>query len=38
MRALLVRGVITFHLWADRHNYTIDPGSGGVIGFFALSA
>ena len=37
MRALFVLGVIAFHLWADAHHWKIDPGSVGVIGFFALS-
>jgi peptidoglycan/LPS O-acetylase OafA/YrhL len=37
MRALLVLGVIAFHLWADSEGWKIDPGSVGVIGFFALS-
>ncbi len=37
MRALLVVGVIAFHLWADTHDWQFDTGSLGVIGFFALS-
>jgi peptidoglycan/LPS O-acetylase OafA/YrhL len=37
MRALLVLGVIAFHLWADNENWRFDTGSVGVIGFFALS-
>jgi peptidoglycan/LPS O-acetylase OafA/YrhL len=37
MRALFVLGVIAFHLWADTENWSIDPGSVGVVGFFALS-
>ena len=37
MRAVLVLGVIAFHLWADSEGWKIDPGSVGVIGFFALS-
>ncbi|HEY2213660.1 MAG TPA: acyltransferase [Acidimicrobiales bacterium] len=37
MRALLVLGVIAFHLWADSEGWKIDPGSVGVVGFFALS-
>src|ERR1700735_5694477 len=37
MRALFVLGVITYHLWADAHGWTVDPGNVGVIGFFALS-
>ena len=26
-----------FHLWADTEHWSIDPGSVGVVGFFALS-
>jgi peptidoglycan/LPS O-acetylase OafA/YrhL len=37
MRAVFVLGVIAFHLWADTEHWTIDPGSVGVVGFFALS-
>jgi len=37
MRALFVLGVIAFHLWADAHDWRIDPGSIGVVGFFAHS-
>jgi len=37
MRALFVLGVIAYHLWADAHKWTVDPGNVGVIGFFALS-
>jgi len=37
MRGILVLGVIAFHLWADSEGWKIDPGSVGVIGFFALS-
>jgi peptidoglycan/LPS O-acetylase OafA/YrhL len=37
MRAVFVLGVIAFHLWADAERWTIDPGSVGVVGFFALS-
>ena len=37
MRALFVLGVIAYHLWADSHHWTVDPGNVGVIGFFALS-
>jgi peptidoglycan/LPS O-acetylase OafA/YrhL len=37
MRAVFVLGVIAFHLWADTEHWEFDPGSLGVIGFFALS-
>jgi peptidoglycan/LPS O-acetylase OafA/YrhL len=37
MRALFVLGVVAFHLWADAHDWKIDPGNVGVVGFFALS-
>ena len=37
MRAVFVLGVIAFHLWADAERWTVDPGSVGVVGFFALS-
>src|SRR5580658_2704851 len=37
MRALLVLGVIAFHLWADSEHWPVDTGSVGVVGFFALS-
>jgi peptidoglycan/LPS O-acetylase OafA/YrhL len=37
MRALFVLGVVAYHLWADSHGWTIDPGNVGVVGFFALS-
>ena len=37
MRALFVLAVVAFHLWADTEQWSFDPGSVGVIGFFALS-
>jgi peptidoglycan/LPS O-acetylase OafA/YrhL len=37
MRALFVLGVIAYHLWAGTQHWHFDPGSVGVIGFFALS-
>jgi peptidoglycan/LPS O-acetylase OafA/YrhL len=37
MRALFVFGVIAYHLWADADGWSVDPGSVGVVGFFALS-
>jgi peptidoglycan/LPS O-acetylase OafA/YrhL len=37
MRALFVLGVIAYHLWASSHHWSIDTGSIGVVGFFALS-
>jgi peptidoglycan/LPS O-acetylase OafA/YrhL len=37
LRAVFVLGVIAFHLWGDSHDWKIDPGSAGVVGFFALS-
>jgi len=37
MRALFVLGVIAYHLWSTSEHWKIDPGSVGVVGFFALS-
>jgi peptidoglycan/LPS O-acetylase OafA/YrhL len=37
MRALFVLGVIAYHQWADTHRWPVDPGTVGVVGFFALS-
>jgi peptidoglycan/LPS O-acetylase OafA/YrhL len=37
MRALFVLAVIAYHLWSTGKHWNFDPGSVGVIGFFALS-
>jgi peptidoglycan/LPS O-acetylase OafA/YrhL len=37
MRAIFVLGVVAYHLWADTEGWSVDPGSVGVVGFFALS-
>jgi peptidoglycan/LPS O-acetylase OafA/YrhL len=37
MRALFVLGVIAYHLWSATQHWKFDPGSVGVVGFFALS-
>jgi len=37
MRAVLVLGVIAYHLWATSGHWMLDSGSVGVVGFFALS-
>jgi peptidoglycan/LPS O-acetylase OafA/YrhL len=37
MRAIFVLGVVAFHLWGDAEHWSVDPGSVGVVGFFALS-
>ena len=37
MRAVFVLSVIAYHLWSTNEHWSLDTGSIGVVGFFALS-